>query len=46
MSKKKKSLLTVTVDSVLKDKLKSEAEKEGRTLSNYVNWLLSNLTKK
>lgn len=41
--KRNKVTLAVTVDSDVKEKLNIAAKKEQRTLSNYVNMLLSNM---
>lgn len=44
--KKKKETLAVTVDIEIKEELTKAAEKEDRTLSNYVNLLLKKTLKK
>ena len=41
-----KKTLTVTIDEELKEKAKREAEKDNRTLSSYINNLLSEFFKK
>lgn len=42
MKEKKTDLITMKVTPSFKDRAKALAEEEGRSLSNYIEWLINN----
>ena len=46
MSKKTKTAVTLTLSPDIIEEAKEQARKENRSLSNYIEWLVINNTKK